>query len=164
MVESNIRLVQQIAAPRQTSQAHGSLSNRSMALLEAAKRKHNRMLDSLPLIKTTFLLQAVHFVRASWLAPLRATWLGTDQDLKLLQSLPETAFLVPALSSYHSDLSLPRHTSAILKPGWRHKVTTKHHLTHTHRSYLHRSSTKEPTVSPDSCLTNWRNTWRADRS
>lgn len=73
MVESNIRLVQQIAAPRQTSQAHGSLSNRSMALLEAGKRKHNRMLDSLPLIKTTFLLQAVHLVRASWLAPLRAT-------------------------------------------------------------------------------------------
>lgn len=57
MVESNIRLVQQIAAPRQTSQAHGSLSNRSMALLEAAKRKHNRMLDSLPLIKTTFLFR-----------------------------------------------------------------------------------------------------------
>lgn len=122
-----------IAAPKQTSQAHGSLSNRSTALLEAAKKKHKRMFDSLPLIEQDHL-------PASGCTPcqdfLAFPFKGCLMWHRPRHEAPEE-FVWNSILSFCSQqlsfLSVPSlahfsHSKTRMKTQ---RVTAKHHLGHT---------------------------------
>lgn len=138
------------------SPRHMGLWETSTEHLKAGMRTHNSSTpNSLPLIKHSYMpFTGCTPCQGFFLFPLKDCLTYHRPDRKLLKRVYLKQHIL-----HHCIQKLPFLADFFLaflklreKP---HRVTTKVHL----RSYLHLSSTNVLAAS-ESCLTNWRSTWR----